>query len=347
MVLGIVVFFVSGTTGANPSINLGLPNLSGDIALGGDPSTDPIPRPIQEGPGWQFPPEDVVERGILEGGVVEGTATGVGLSPIELAVVVAAVGGAILLGLLLLYVAAVMEFVFVRIAATETVRIRGFFGESTRLGFSLFLFRIAVAAVAIGSVAAIAILTFVTGGLFLLFVLLASPVILAAVIALWLLVRFTIDFVVPVMLQAEIGILEGWRRFWPTLRDEWKEYGVYAAVRIGLGIVASAVTAIGAAAIAIVLAIPLGLVGLLGVVLLAGIGAETAAIALGVLAILVFVLALLVAVTVFIAVPVRTYLRYYPLFVLGAVSPEFDLLEDVRAAIESADADGEGSPTEQ
>lgn len=40
--------------------------------------------------------------------------------------------------------------------------------------------------------------------------------------------------------------------------------------------------------------------------------------------------------------PVSTHLRYYPLFVLGDVSPRFDLLQAVRQSFDVADGDGDG-----
>lgn len=332
IVLGIVVFFVSGTTGMNPSAGVSLPSFEVD-------------RDVSEFPVGEFPEDEWAWNGAeapsIEG-IAEGTAGATAIAPIEALLALAIVGTVVLLGILALYVAAVMEFVFVRITASESVRIRGFFGESTRKGLSLLLFQIAIAATILGIILSVFVLTVLTGGLFLVLVVLLSPVLILAVVALWLLLRFTIDFVVPVMLVEDVGIVDGWRRFAPAMRDEWQQYGAYAGVRLVLGVVASTITGIGAAAIAVGIGIPFALVGIVGFVLLGAI-APGVGIVFGVGMVVLFALAVLVGVTVFVLVPIRTYLRYYGLFVLGSITPRFDMVEEIRTVIASAESEPSGA----
>ena len=316
LTLAVVVFFVSGITGSNSSFNVG--GLDVEISA---PPPAPFPEPIRD--------EYVVE-------IAETTAA----SPRLLFFLLAA-GAVILVGLVFLYVASVMEFVFVDIARSEDVRIRGFFGDSTGKGLSLFGFRIGIGVLLLSILVLFGLLTFLTGGLFLLFVVVLSPVLILAAIGLWLLLRFTADFVVPVMIAEDVGVIEGWRTFWPALKTDWKQYGVYAVVRFLLGIAVGVAAGIGFVAIAIALLVPFGIVGLGGYLLL-GTVAPAAAVPFSVGVVVLFVLALLIAVVTLVLVPLETYLRYYALFVLGAVTPEFDLVADIRQAIEAEKGDRDG-----
>lgn len=322
LTLAVVAFFVSGATSANPSTGIGVPDLSVSSTTAPVAPADGFPEPIREpivfnGVFEPFPESPVGDVAPALGGI-------------ELLIVLAVVGLVGVLGILFLYLGAVMEFVFVKIAVETDVRIRGFFGESTGKGFSLFVFRIAIGLVVLGTVLASVVLTVLTGGLFAIVLLLASPLFVLFAVGLWILLRFTTDFVVPVMIAADVGLIEGWRRLWPELQTEWKQYGAYAVARFLLGIVAGIVLAVGIAAVVVALLIPFGIVGLAGGALLAAIGTELALMVfLAGLAIL-FALSIVAATLVFLQVPVQTYLRYYALFVLGGISPSYDLVADLR-----------------
>jgi hypothetical protein len=309
-VLGVVAFFVSGTTGFNLNFNLG----TGDVSGGG---TAPLPG----------------------SGFVEGLAVVGGSPRLVLALLIGAI---VLLALLVLwYVAAVMEFVLVDIATEQDVRLRGFVGASTRKGLSLFGLRLALALITIAGVVLFAILAAVGNLALLVAGLLLLPVVVLLAIGLWLVSRLTTDFVVPVMIAEDTGVVQGWRTVWPALRADWKQYGVYVLLRLLLGAVAALVVGIGFTVIGLVLVIPFVIVGVVvGVLLTSVLGATAVGVALVAVLALLFVVLLVVVGTVLIQVPVQTYLRYYSLFVLGATTPEYDLLEDVRSSI----ASGDGSP---
>ncbi len=88
--------------------------------------------------------------------------------------------------------------------------------------------------------------------------------------------------------------------------------------------------------VGLVLAIPFVIVGVVVFILLTSVlGVTAVGVALVAVLALLFVALLVVVGTVLIQVPVQTYLRYYSLFVLGATTPEYDLLEEVRSSIES------------
>jgi hypothetical protein len=164
----------------------------------------------------------------------------------------------------------------------------------------------------------------------LLFV--AIPVGIAVAIVSSLISSFTVMFVVPVMIVEDRALLAGWRRFWPTLVSQWKQYLSYAIVNFILSLATGIAASIGILIGAITLAIPLGIIGFIGVSLLDVVAiAEWAVIAL-VIFVAVF---LFIALTLFISVPIQTFLRYYALLVLGDTNDEFDVISERRHTIRS------------
>jgi hypothetical protein len=88
-----------------------------------------------------------------------------------------------------------------------------------------------------------------TGALVALAVLGVVTVVVGA-----LALRFTYEFVVPAMIVDDAGVIDGWRRFLPTLRGAWSQLLVYLAVHfvisIGLSVVVGIATVLGFALIA-------------------------------------------------------------------------------------------------
>ncbi|WP_332899679.1 DUF7544 domain-containing protein [Haladaptatus sp. CMSO5] len=244
----------------------------------------------------------------------------------------------LLIGLLFAIASSVFQFVFVDAVRSEEVHIRApfrrWFGKGVRLFvFSFLLFLLILAPIfGVG-----AVFLFAVTPLLLLFLL---PFLFIVAILLAITLSLTTDFVVPVMMHENLGVLAGWRRFWPVLREQWKQYGVYVVLRWLLGIAGGILVAI---ALAVVFVPVLGIGALLGFGLFAGAGGVTNAVIafLVVLAIPIGLLLLIYA--LFVQVPVATFFRYYALFVLGDSAPEFDLIPDQRRTVR---ADGEGDPTE-
>lgn len=248
------------------------------------------------------------------------------------ALAVIVLGAIVFLGLIVFVVAQIMQFVFVRQLTEREVRIRGYFGESLGPGVRLLAFWIALAIGLVLLLIAMLFLTIVTFGLF---ILLLIPLFILGGVGLWILFRFTIDFVVPIMLVDEVGVLDAWRRLADELRVEWRQYGLYALVRFGLELAGGiAITAAGFV-ILLVLGIPAAIIGFALYLALAWVSSTLALVVVGALALLVF-LAVVALTTVLVGVPVETYLRYYALYVLARVSPEYDMLDAVRAAVDEA-----------
>lgn len=255
----------------------------------------------------------------------------------ELAIIAAIVLG--IFGVFLLFgvVAAVFEFVFVKSLSEERVAIREYWGDHWGQGLRLFGFRLVIGlvlfAVIIGFVAA-ALAPVLMGNSefsFGIFGLALFGIVAVSLVG-GFVQGFTTEFVVPIMILKGGGVLAGWRRLWPTLAGEWKEYAGYVLMRIVLqiavGILLGIVLAIGA----VILAIPFGVVGFLGYTLVSS--QAILGWAIVALAVVLFIVTFLV-ISLFASVPVQTFLRYYALLVLGETNVEFDLIPERRSLIQS------------
>lgn len=253
----------------------------------------------------------------------------------ELAVIAAIGAFLLLLGLLFVLAGSIMEFVFVRSLQDEKVTLRRYWRTHWRQGLRLFGFRVGfgvlslgVAGLLVGAVIAPGLLGFDAVSLGLLLVVIPVGIVLGILSR--IVTGFTTVFVVPIMMVEQRGLISAWRQFWPTVTGQWKQYLVYVVMSVVLqiagGILAGIVTVIAA----LVVAIPFGIVGLLGAGLLAVF--EPAGWALLLVAGLLFVLALVVL-SLSVSIPVQTFLRYYALLVLGDTNSAFDLIPERRQAI--------------
>lgn len=305
LALAVAAFFVGGTTGFDVNYNVG----TGTVDFPG-PISGPRGTPLQTFfPGMGFS-EFLVLLGI-----------------------------ALAAGTILWYLGALFEFVFVEQLRTREARLSGRLGPAARPGLSLLGFRLAAGLLAAATALFAVLLPAAFGAAGVLLVLAFLPGLVVVGIGLWLANRLTTDFVVPVMIANDDGLVDAWRAFWPELRDERREYGLYVLARIVLGILAGVALAVGYLAVAIVVAIPLGIL----FVVIFFVLVEFVSVSLAEFAALGFLLVgaaiVLVVGTVLVAVPVRTYLRYYALFVLGGVSPDYDLVDWIRTEVDEEPAD--------
>lgn len=256
----------------------------------------------------------------------------------------AAVG--VLLAVVVLYavVGALMHFVLVESLRHDAVRVRRYGRANLGNGLRLLGFRLVLGLVGGGAVAALGSAVTPVGpwsvdGWTTVAVATATGALATLVIAVDSATR---QFVVPTMLAEGTGVLGGWRRFWPTLRGDLLEYGVYAVVRTVVG------GAVGVAAlIATLVALLLGgvVVGTLGALVLLVTGGVSGVGTVGV-AVIGVLLAGFVVYGIFayavIAVPFQVYLWSYALLVLGDTDPDLDLIPEYRAAARSGDGFGTG-----
>jgi hypothetical protein len=254
----------------------------------------------------------------------------------------AAAGVALLVavvGLAFMLVRGVMDLVLLESLREEALELRRFWGRRWRQGLALFAFR---ATASLGGLLLVALPVGVIylgaegsgSALLALGVLLLVPVVLVVPAAVALVNGFTTAFVAPVMLLEDVGVVDGWRRFWPTLTGEWREFAGYAVVNflllVGVGAVLSLGTMLGALALAVPFT-PVALVGFL-------VGEAAPAVGAGVVVAtgVAYGLAVVVAAALLKA-PLVVFVRYYALFVLGDVEEAFDLVPLTREAVRAVE----------
>jgi hypothetical protein len=251
----------------------------------------------------------------------------------------------VLLALVWSAVGAVMEFVLIAGLRDRDVSIRAPFREQFWPGMRLFGFRFLVG---FGSLLVLGLPLIAVFGLGIsvspaLLVLLVPLVILFGVVALVssIVLGLTTDFVVPTMLTEERGVLDSWRRLWPTLRAEWKQTALYVVAKFVLGIAVSLAVSLVVLLAALIVAIPFALVG--GALFFAASAAGVHTVGWVIVGILVALYVLvLIVVGLIVQVPALTFVRYYSLSVLGMLVPELDLVGVDRPD----DDDGEDGATD-
>jgi len=251
-------------------------------------------------------------------------------------------------------VGAILEFVLIAGLRDRDVSIRGPFGENVGPGLRLLGFRLVVG---LGGLLVLGIPLLVVFGLGIslspiLLLLLVPLVVLFGIVGLLssVVLGLTTDFAVPTMLIEDRGVLDSWRRLWPTVRAEWKQVGLYVVAKFVLGIVVSLAVSLVVLLTALVVAVPFAIVGGLLFFAASAVGVHTVGwVVVGILAAL-FVLAMIV-IGLLVQVPALTFVRYYSLSVLGMLLPDLDLVgvdrpgdgENGDGTNDSA-TDGDGSP---
>lgn len=275
-----------------------------------------------------------------------------GVSTTELLVGVGILAVAVVVGVALSILSETLRFVFYDALRTQTVRLREPARRRVRQAVRLFGFKLLVG---IGFA-----LPFVAGGAVLwavgvdsigdtgLFVGLVGGGIFVVVagILYTLIIRGTDEFVVPLMVTTDSGVLDGWRRFWPVVRSQPAQFVVYIIVHFLLLI------AIGIGQ-SIIGALIFGLVGTIGALfgllvvfgLFGGLSATLAstagAITLGALVVLTLVAALVFYLPV--SIVVLTYVISYEVSVLAAADDDFQLLPE--SSDEAGGDSAESTPT--
>jgi hypothetical protein len=179
------------------------------------------------------------------------------------------VAGALVFGIILMYIGSVMRFILFDSVLAKECHIRQGWHRRQSQGWSYFLFQLAYAlatfaglVILVGIPAGFAyamgwfrdpnqhILPLVLGGICLFFLLL---IFFAAAAVVHVLIK---DFVVPQMALEGIGVMEGWRRLWPMLQNEKGGYAGYIGMKIVLAIGAGIVVAIASVIMVLLFAIP-------------------------------------------------------------------------------------------
>jgi hypothetical protein len=255
---------------------------------------------------------------------------------------VAAVVGVVLLFTIVFgVIGATMQFIFVESLRSKTVAIRKYWSPYWPQGALLFAFNFVLGLVMLAAIAVVGLVFLAPllglGGIESVFILIALiPIAVLVAIVIGLIMSFTTQLVVPIMMLQDCGVIAGWRRLWPSVRAEWKEYLAYAVGAWILSMVGGILAVLLFAVAAVAIAIPFALLGGIGALLMSV--AEPLGIAVLVVVGIVFILLLILA-YLLAMVPVQTYLRYYALLVLGDIETEFDLIPDQRNAVRADPAE--------
>jgi hypothetical protein len=277
---------------------------------------------------------------------------GTGTPPVEFgpriwAVVAVVVGLILLIGLVVGLVSSIMEFVFVESLRTQTVTIRRYWSERWPQGLRLFGFRLLLGLLSLAAVAVLlaplALSLFNVGGfgggLGIAIGVGVLPLVLVVVLFVAAVYAFTTNFVVPIMILDDISVVAGWRRLWPSITSQWVQYLAYALVATFLSIIGGVIVGLVTALGALVLLIPFGVLFAVGGLLFVFVAEPVGIAALGLVA-LVYILAVLV-VGALVQVPVKSYLRYYALLIMGDVDEELDLIPEQRAAVRRGESENQ------
>ncbi len=241
----------------------------------------------------------------------------------------------IALALLFMLIGSIFQFVFVDCIRTGNVKIREYFSPRAGMGIRLFLFQIGIAVLFLVLLAALIIpLIILAGGLagsaggisLVLTLILFFPILIVLAIIVGIIQLITIDFVVPIMIQKDCGVIDGWKEFYSIISRQWMQGIIYLVVRflaaLGAGVVMILLTLLALG----IVAIPFALIGLFLYLLV-----QMANLSF-LLLLLIPYLIIAIPVVLLISVPFVTFFRTYSLAVLGRLDSGYALLPEEEQA---------------
>lgn len=236
----------------------------------------------------------------------------------------------IALALLFMLIGSIFQFVFVDCIRTRNVKIREYFRPRTEKGGRLFLFQIGIAVLFLLLLAALIIPFIILARGFAfpaaVSLLLFLPVLIILAIIVGIIQLITIDFVVPIMIQKDCGVIDGWKEFYSIISTQWMQGIIYLIVRF--------LAALGAGVVMILLTLlALGIVAIpflvVGFILYAAMPMANISI---LLPLLIPYLIIAIPVVLLISVPFVTFFRTYSLAVLGRLDSGYALLPEEEEA---------------
>lgn len=283
--------------------------------------------------GWGggFPQTTWSSDNDIPGDIFEGFSPS--FLPDNLGIILAFIIGILILFFIFMLIGSILQFVFVDCVRTKNVTISLNFRPRAEKGLRLFLFEIGISFLLILVLLAAFIPLLIAsggigGGLSLvpttLSLLLLIPIIIIAAVIAGIIQLITIDFVVPIMIRKDCGVIEGWKSIYHIIRTQWMQGIIYVIVRflaaLGAGITIIIITLLALG----ILAIPFAIIGfiLYATVLMMNYSL--------LLLLLIPYLILAIPAALLISVPFITFFRTYSLKVLGRLSPEYAMLPEVQ-----------------
>jgi hypothetical protein len=236
----------------------------------------------------------------------------------------------IALALLYMLIGSIFQFVFVDCIRMRNVKIRDYFSPRAGKGIRLFLFQIGIAVLFLLLLAALIIPFIILARGFAfpaaVSLLLFLPVLIILAIIVGIIQLITIDFVVPIMIQKDCGVIDGWKEFYSIISTQWMQGIIYLIVRF--------LAALGAGVVMILLTLlALGIVAIpflvVGFILYAAMPMANISI---LLPLLIPYLIIAIPVVLLISVPFVTFFRTYSLAVLGRLDSGYALLPEEEEA---------------
>ncbi|MFB6204803.1 MAG: hypothetical protein ABEJ75_04105 [Candidatus Nanohaloarchaea archaeon] len=217
--------------------------------------------------------------------------------------------GLVLFGFILLFgfLGAVFSFVYYQSLLDGDVQIRKNFSRHFGKGVRLFGFRAGLTLLMLAVFAAVLIGAFSAP----LFGVMALLAIIPLLLVFGVFMGLTSQFIPLVMMESGKGVIASWRQFWPTVREEWRQLGLYIIVRFFLQMGAGVVTMLAALALGVVMLVPFGLLAVLF---------YTFAEALVVIPFVLGIFTFLAAFFYLVNGPVQTYFRFYAIRMYHALT---------------------------
>jgi hypothetical protein len=149
-----------------------------------------------------------------------------------------------------------------------------------------------------------------------------------AVLGVSLALRLTYEFVVPMMIADDLGVLVGWKRVVYAVVSEWRETMAYLVVHFFVGLGTALFEAVVVGTLGLSVAAIGGVALLLAAGLLGGLGALVGTtiglVVVGLVTLTAVTTLLMVAIPM--AVLTRTYVITYEVAALGGIDPSVQLL---------------------
>ena len=236
--------------------------------------------------------------------------------------------GLLIAGLIYIVISSIFQFIFVdclssgKILLTRTLRLRWRKGMHL-VGFYIILLIIILFCTFVATLTImVPVLLSKDPGIIRILLLLIETlvVLLIILIPIWVLAILTADFVVPVMIEDDSGILTGWRQVITIFQGRWIEAGIYIALKLVL----ITITGIILGMVIFLISIPLGITN---AVLNTGSGWSPDITPIGILCVGLGTAAMLL-ISLLLLVPVITFFRYYSLAVLRDLDSRYTLLPE-------------------
>jgi len=219
----------------------------------------------------------------------------------QMAIMGLLIGIIFIVGLPLMLISSVFEFIFYRSLIDKEINIIQDFSDNFGRGLRYFGFRLIYALFALMAIGAVVLVLLENSALFWAVLLPFIPVL----IVMSIFAALTKHFILLRMMEEEQGLIEAWQSFWPELTSQWRQVVVFLLAHFGLSIVVGAATGAVVLGFTLMAVVPVILIGLILSLI-----AEVLFLVPVVLGGLIWLAGLL-----YIAVPFRVYMRYYVILV--------------------------------